>query len=210
MGQENVRIRFRFKKETREVESFAVGAPSRSPLFSSSADGTEFAKALNDVAESAGFAISEDEVFDREDLALLIRGEHFDNIGDSEFYRKAAAWVRGGGTLFATSWVSWESLLCPVFREVLPCEHVNAGYRENKIVHVTPTAESASAGLWTEPFDVRTSYEKLVPRPISHVLLTYDGNPILCHHKVGDGAVYYLNSCQHVCRGSCRCRFPVS
>jgi hypothetical protein len=179
-------------------------------------DGTDFATEIGRMAMDAGFHVvvlttpplSLDPSHLREDLwgayalIVVIRGEHFSQYGHKEFYSQMRQFVAEGGTLFATSWVSWETTYHHEFTEILPFRHVHSTYNENVQMTCTPTGESFARQLLMEPISYRTSLELLERKEGSTVLLEgRDSIPIMGYRAFGSGVCYYFNTCQHYCFG---------
>jgi hypothetical protein len=125
-------------------------------------DGTEFATELGTMAESAGFNVvtlspptffqriaeAEDEVLNAYELLILVRGEHFSQSGNEDAYSKLRRFVAEGGSLFATSWVSWETKFHHEFANVLPFVHVRDTYEEDVTVTCKPLRNELAQKLF--------------------------------------------------------------
>ncbi len=177
-------------------------------------DETEFAADLGAMAHNAGFKLVapklllweiegiEDEDLTAYELLILVRGEHFFKRENEPFYSQLLRFVSKGGSLFATSWVSWETIQNSEFADALPFAHIQNEYYEDRLVHCRPTASDLSLKLFPNPFSCRTSYELLEHRESTVVLLETDtGTPIFGYRRFGSGICYYLNTCQHSCSG---------
>lgn len=198
------------------VQSYALRnlAGYRSCLLLS--DGTEFATELGAISQEAGFRLvtlstpllsweieeTEDEVLKAHELLILVRGEHFTQGGHEHFYSKLRRFVSEGGSLFATSWVSWETKYHYEFASVLPFTHIQDTYNENVMIIGKPTGSELAHELFPNQISYRTSFELLRSREGSTVLFETDsGIPIFGYRRFGSGTCYYLNTCQHSCLG---------
>lgn len=179
-------------------------------------DGTEFATEIGRMAMDAGFHVVvlttpplsldpshfQEGLWAAYALIVIIRGEHFSQSGNEEFYNQMRQFVAEGGTLFATSWVSWETKYHHEFAEILPFRHVRDTYNENVQMTCAPTGESFARQLLMEPISYRTSLELLERKEGSTVLLEgRDSIPIMGYRAFGSGVCYYFNTCQHYCLG---------
>jgi hypothetical protein len=193
-------------------------------------DGTAFAAEIGGMAGEVGFHMVTlttslgsfelshlpEDILNAYALVAIIRGEHFTQYGNEEFYNQIRRFVAEGGGLFATSWVSWETTYHYEFAEVLPFRHVRDTYNENVRVTCTPTDESFARQLLAESISYRTSLELLERKEGSTVLLegrdfvpnldyfrAFRGEsvPILGYRAFGSGVCYYFNTCQHSCIG---------
>jgi hypothetical protein len=182
-------------------------------------DETDFASELGVTAQTAGFRLVTinsfafptvkildelfDEILNAYKLLILVRGEHYTQYGNDDFYTKLRTFVYEGGNLFATSWVSWETKFHPAFADVLPFTHIEDTYNENVRIRCQATGSKLAKSLFPNPISYRTSFELLQNKATSSVLFeTDDGIPIFGFHRFGKGYCYYLNSCQHFCLGS--------
>lgn len=198
------------------VQSIALrGAADTKGCFLVS-DGTEFASEIGSMAKDAGFHVVtlatspgilrlehlQDDLLDPYALVVIVRGEHFTQYGNVEFYDQIRRYVADGGTLFATSWVSWETKRHHMFSEVLPFRHIHDTYNEGVQVTCRPTNEGFAQELLAQPISFRTSFELLARRKGSIVLLEEQGSvPVLGYRTFGSGVCYYFNTCQHLCVG---------
>jgi hypothetical protein len=180
-------------------------------------DESEFAADLGAMAHNAGFNLVapklliwefegiEDEDLTAYELLILVRGEHFIRHKNEPFYSQLLRFVSKGGSLFATSWVSWETIYDNEFADALPFAHIQNKYYEDRLVSCRTTASDLSLELFPSRFPCRTSYELLEHREGSVVLLETDtGTPIFGYRRFGSGICYYLNTCQHSCLGHMR------
>lgn len=180
-------------------------------------DGTDFATELGATARDAGFSLvtlstsllsreleeAEDEILKAHELLILVRGEHFTQYGNEQFYSRLRRFVSEGGSLFATSWVSWETKYHYEFANVLPFTHVRDTYNEDVVIAGKPTGSELAQKLFPDQISYRTSLELLRSREGSTVLFeTTSGIPIFGYRRFGSGMCYYLNTCQHSCVGS--------
>lgn len=198
------------------VQSYALqGRCSRNACLLIS-DGSDFATEIGGMARGAGFHVVvlsttlgstelnqlQNDLLRAYSLVAVVRGEHFAQYGNTEFYGHMREFVAAGGALFATSWVSWETKYNSEFAEVLPFSHVRDTYNEDVPVTCRPTDESFAQQLIDEPISYRTSFELLERKTGATVLLeTEDSVPILGYRAFGSGICYYLNTCQHLCLG---------
>lgn len=181
-------------------------------------DGTEFADELGAMAQVAGFRVINistpmfflpqpimeifDEMLKTYELVILVRGEHFSQYGNESFYSKLRHFVYKGGSLFATSWVSWETKYHHKFANILPFTYIRDTYNENVIVTCRPMECELARNLFPNQISYCTSFEPLQNRENSTVLFeTDDGVPIFGYRRFGSGHCYYLNTCQHYCLG---------
>jgi hypothetical protein len=124
-------------------------------------------------------------------------------MGNVDFYSKLKRFVSAGGSLFATSWVSWETKYNYEFTEVLPFTHIRDSYKEDKLVFCKPLENDLSKQLFPNPISYRNSFELLKNKKGSTVLFeTDDDIPIFGYRDFGSGRCYYLNTCQHLCLGN--------
>lgn len=179
-------------------------------------DGTDFAAELGIMAQVIGYRLvsftssflsreieeSDDQVLNPYELIILVRGEHFSQSGNEEFYSKLRRFVSKGGRLFATFWVSWENKYHKEFSDVLPFTHIRDTYNEDVRVDCRAAENQLAAKLFPDDLSYRTSFELLRPKESSIVLLETDsGVPIFGYRQFGSGYCYYLNTCQHFCLG---------
>lgn len=180
-------------------------------------DGTEFAAELGALARNAGFRLVtvstpllareiedvEDEVIKVHELLILVRGEHFSQHGNERFYSKLGRFVSEGGTLFATSWVAWETKYHFEFARMLPFTHVLDTYNEGVVIACRPAESDLAQELFPTRISYRTSFELLQNKEGSSLLFETDGGiPIFGYRHFGSGVCYYLNTCQHSCLSS--------
>lgn len=198
------------------VQSYALrGAPDKQCCLLVS-DGTEFATGMGSIAEDAGFhvvslptspgsfelASLRGHLLQSYSLLVVVRGEHFTQYGNERFYELLREFVRTGGILFATSWVSWETKYQYEFTEVLPFRHIRDTYNEGVRVTCAPTQERFAQELLAKPVSYYTSFELLETKDGSSVLLEAPGSvPLLGYRHFGSGLCYYFNTCQHFCLG---------
>ena len=180
-------------------------------------DGTGFATGLGAMAQNAGFTLvtlsdpllfweiqeADGEAFKTYELLILVRGEHFSQSTNESFYSKLRRFVSEGGSLFATSWTSWETKYHHEFAGILPFIHVRDTYMEDIMVTCQSTGGELAKRLFPNRISYRTSLELLQNREGSVVLAETDaGIPIFGYRCFGSGLCYYLNTCQHSCLGS--------
>ncbi len=180
-------------------------------------DGTEFAIELGTIAQEARFRLvsypislfyletemPNDEILISYDLIILVRGEHLRAYGNEHFYSQLRKFVFAGGSLFATSWVSWENQYHKEFATVLPFAHIQNKYIEDVMITCMSTASQLAKRLFPKKMSFRTSFELLQNKDGSVVLLETDNHtPIFGYRHFGSGLCYYLNSCQHSCLGT--------
>jgi len=199
------------------VQSYALRnlAGYRSCLLIS--DETKFATELGALAQGAGFRLITsstsllsweiekvgDEVLKVHELLILVRGEHFTQYKNEHFYSSLRRFVTEGGSLFATSWVSWETKYHYEFAGVLPFTHIRDIYDEDVVVTCKPTESKLAQKLFPNQISYRTSFELLRNREGSIMLFKTDSDiPIFGYRRFGSGTCYYLNTCQHFCLGS--------
>ncbi len=178
-------------------------------------DETDFAAQLGAIAQSSGFLLMtltpanfweieeiETEALKAHELLILVRGEHFTQFGNETFYSKVRRFVAEGGSLLATSWVSWETKYQQEFASILPFTHIQDTYNEDVTVTCKPTATELAQKLFPKQVSFRTSFELLQSKEGSVVLFETDtGIPIFGYRRFGAGICYYLNTCQHSCLG---------
>jgi hypothetical protein len=198
------------------IQSYALQSldPQEACLLIS--DKTEFAAELGKMAQKAGFRLVTFanlysqweidqlgcEVLQTFKLVILVRGEHYTRQGYEDFYSKLRRFVAKGGTLFATPWVSYETLYHHEFGRVLPFKHVQDKFKEDVFVTCKPTKNEIAKKLFPYPISYQTSLELLWSNEESVVLLETDDHlPILGYRRFESGICYYLNSCQHSCLG---------
>jgi len=199
------------------VQSYALRELSDMVACFFVSDGTEFATDIESMAREAGFHVVtlttspgspefsdfQEGLLSAYSMVAVIRGEHFAQYGNEEFYKQIRRFVIGGGTLFATSWVSWETKYHYEFAEVLPFQHIRDTYDEDVRVICNPTDESFSRHLLAESISYRTSMELLERKEGSTVLLEGRNSvPILGYRAFASGVCYYFNTCQHSCFSS--------
>ncbi|MBZ5622160.1 MAG: toll/interleukin-1 receptor domain-containing protein [Acidobacteriia bacterium] len=189
------------------------GSGARAPAFTVLSDGSEFAEDLATVAQTAGFLRVTDPAWSSldagekaYDLLLIVRGDEFFRPGDERFYRRVRAYVEHGGLVLATPWVSWETRQNGAFRHFLPFEYVNDQYFEDRPLSVFRNDAEPVSASFPQQFQIRASYEQLLTKEGSVVLLSATeggGTPIpfFGYRRTGAGALYYLNCCQHDCGG---------
>jgi TIR domain len=168
-------------------------------------DGSQFSVDMTMLAREAGFNTREakgnslpltasdfNQVFSDSGLILLVRGDHFQSGGNLEFFRMIKGFVGGGGFLFATPWVSWETCSTEVLNDVLPFTHPDGDFEENM-----PMTCATPAG----PVTFQASFEHLAGvRPGAALLSqTVMGLPVLGVREYEKGCCLYLNICQHSC-----------
>ncbi len=170
-------------------------------------DGSEFAFDLYDLASiqvdiEAVTIPRLDSVFAEADLlanrpvAIVVRGEHFQDGDADVFYRRLRDFVWGGGTALATPWVSWESHPSGMLKDILPFAHPTREFSENLLLECQVMSSIEISGR----FAITASHEHLESKPGSEVLVqTRAGIPILGYRRAGLGRCYYLNVCQHSC-----------
>jgi hypothetical protein len=178
-------------------------------------DGTKFATDLGSIAKEVGFnlvgftaldllekEIIKDEVLSCYKVIILVRGEHFGQYGNEQFYSILKNFVLQGGLLFATSWVGWESKYNEDFSSILPFTYIPSIINENIEITCSSTALDLAKRLFPNQISFRTSFEPLRSREGSVVLLETDNHiPIFGYRNFGLGCCYYLNTCQHSCLG---------
>jgi len=180
-------------------------------------DGTDFAKEIGEMAKNAGFRLIYKEIpmgYDFEldritdsflrnyDLIIVVKGEHYYQSTDNALYLSLQQYVENGGSLFATSWVSWENVNNYGFSNILPFIHIGDSFNENVRITCLPTANDISKQLFPDMISYNASFELLKSKENSVVLLEdEDKIPIFGYLKKGKGTCYYLNTCQHYCFG---------
>ena len=179
-------------------------------------DGTAFADQLGMLASEAGFSLVklsdslllgsldlvENQVLDAFELVILVRGNHYSQTGNVEFYSTIRKFVSGGGKLFATSWVSWENTYHEEFREVLPFLHIKDEFNEDVEIRCGPSENRLAKALFSTDLAFSASVERLEASDRTIVLCeSKQGMPIFGYLHVGAGCCYYLNICQHSCLG---------
>jgi hypothetical protein len=179
-------------------------------------DETEFAVELGEMAQNAGFGLITfanpysqweldqlgREVLPTFKLVILVRGEHYTQQGREVFYSKLRRFVAEGGVLFATPWVSYETVYHHEFARVLPFKHIQHSFKEDLLVTCQPTENELAQKLFPRPISYQTSLELLQRKESSIVLLERDDHlPVFGYRRFGAGVCYYLNSCQHSCLG---------
>ena len=196
------------------VQSYALRALNEKQGCLIISDGTDFAVEIGALISASGFhlvpLITSFGSFELKDihedlmraypLVVLVRGEHFTQYGNEKFYDRIQRFVESGGTLFATSWVSWETKYHQEFANVLPFRHIQDTYNEDVRVTCRPTNESFAHQLLSEPISCLTSFELLERKDGSTVLLETEAEvPLLGYREFGSGNCYYFNTCQHSC-----------
>lgn len=178
-------------------------------------DGTELAADFQSMLQDTGFNIIEVtpedmfmmpymlrklelSIFYPFHLIFIIKGEHFSTINYQNFYDYLARYINRGGTLFATSWVAWESQQNNTLANILPFTYKK--FKENVTLTCVPTAKENSTALFGNGFTILSSHETLTVLDESVVLLEDSNkNPVFGYRYVGEGRTFYLNSCQHSC-----------
>jgi len=180
-------------------------------------DGTAFAGDLMRMVENAGLRtvcppilhpimltaeMSEVNILRGAELVVVVTGENYAGAGTEEIHAALCEYVLAGGRLLATCWVSWENKVHGRLDEVLPFVHVGDSYNEDVVITCRSTSHPLAEKLCPTPITLRTSFEVLRKTDRSHVLFEDSaGVPIFGFREVGLGVCYYLNSCQHSCRG---------
>lgn len=179
-------------------------------------DGTAFATKIESMIEEVGFHMVilktsvgllelthlKGHLLSIYSFIVIVRGEHFTQYGNEEFYDEIRRFVSEGGVLLATPWVSWENKYHYEFAEILPFCHIRDTYNEDVQVTCTPTDDEFAQQLFSGAISYRASLELLKKRENSTVLLeTRDSLPILGFRSFGHGICYYFNTCQHSCFG---------
>jgi len=176
-------------------------------------DGTAFASELGTIFLGAGFpTLSVTHAFlglpleqsrillEGRRVIVLVRGEHFRDWANEEFYTLVRDFVTSGGILLATAWVSWENRGHRILDPILPFEHVHAEYEEDTIVDCQVITRLGFEPFGLETIQFRGSLEHLRPRVGSTVLLLHCSSiPIFGFREIASGCCYYLNVCQHSC-----------
>ncbi len=179
-------------------------------------DGSEFATELGELAQHAGFKLISvpptallttiddlDTIVSIYELLILVRGEHFTQYGNEDFYSTLRSYVASGGRLFATAWAGWETKYQYEFARILPFKHIQDSYMENIPISCQPTEKELSKQLFANRISYHSSIELLQNREGSTLLFETDkGIPIFGYRPFGRGICYYLNTCQHACLGS--------
>jgi|GEM_PF-5850206 len=138
------------------------------------------------------------DIFKPYHLIFIIKGEHFSTINFENFYNGLARYIHGGGALFATSWVAWESQNDATLASILPFEYQK--FQENVTLNCIPTEEGIAEGLFADNFTILSSNEQLNSFEDTHILLQDSKrNPLFGYRYIGEGRTFYLNSCQHSC-----------
>jgi hypothetical protein len=184
-------------------------------------DGTDFAQELGKMAEGAGYILINLPIINAVDLnaidadiigihklIILVRGQIFDQAGSREFYAQLEQYVENGGILFGTSFVGWETRANLTFNKILPFNATKA-YEENMEITCRLSESSPIKGFSTA-FTLLTTYEILVPSVESITFLETEKLPIFGYKPFGNGHCYYLNMCQHWCRGVIQSPFKAS
>lgn len=197
----------------KSLEPRSVFDPDACLLIS---DRTQFSTDLMALTEEAGFltrviygismpfgqhGLTRD--FGRNNLVLLVRGEHFQgqgnlelyNLRNLEFYNLLKDFVRTGGTVFATPWVSWETHVSGVLDDILPFEHRAGLYSEDAWIKFAHPENG-------DELEFQAAYEHLgALRANARLLLASETNvPLLGVRESGWGRCFYFNACQHSCR----------
>lgn len=181
-------------------------------------DGSEFADELGGLAEMAGFRLStltisfttldeleqvEDGMLSIYELIILVRGAHLADNGNERIYDKLNRFVTQGGSLFATTWVGWETRDHAEFAGLLPFTYIHGTYNENMRILCRPTSNELAGRLFADTLIFHTSFERLHAKPDTITLCERDdGTPLFGYRRHGSGVCYYLNTCQHDCLGS--------
>jgi hypothetical protein len=201
------------------VQSYAIRGSHDKLACLLVSDGTQFAIEIGRLAKDAGFRVAtlpafleslesvdfghrQDDLLRAYSLVIVVRGEHFTQYGNEKFYSQIGRFVAEGGTLFATSWVSWETKYHYEFAQTLPFDHIRDTYNENVSVICRATDEGIARQLLAESVSYRTSMELLERKEGATVLLEEGSSvPILGYRAFGSGICYYFNTCQHSCLG---------
>ncbi|MBN1991058.1 MAG: TIR domain-containing protein [Anaerolineae bacterium] len=198
------------------VQAYALPSLAEQNTCLLVSDGTEFAAELGRLAHNAGFRVVTfanhysqweldrlgHEVLLLFKLVIMVRGEHYTQQGREDFYSRLRRFVAEGGILFATSWVSYETVYHHEFNRLLPFSHVQSSFNEDIRITCHASQNHLAQKLFTQPISYQTSVELLQPKEDSVVLLeTVEHLPILGYRRFGTGTCYYLNSCQHSCFG---------
>jgi len=197
------------------VKMYAVKRSGKRPALLIS-DGTSFATEIGNIAASSGFHVatsgffvpgvseefSEYDVLSGQELVMLVRGEHYIEVGHADLYRRLRDYVVNGGYLFATCWTSWENRKGGELRSVLPFMHVQDSHYEDRTVECVPTLSDDSKLFSVPHFGCRSSFELLTSKTDTVVLAEMTtGVSFFGYRAVGSGLCYYLNTCQHLCGG---------
>jgi len=177
-------------------------------------DGSNFSTEIGNMAQEAGFKLictppsfltlypidDFEDILKAYEFLVLVRGEHFTQYGNENFYEIIRRFVASGGQLFATAWTSWETKYQYEFSGVLPFRHIKDTYMENIPIDCQPTKNKLSDDLFKHPLTYMSSIELLQKKEDSTVLFeTKDGIPIFGFRPFGNGTCYYFNTCQHSC-----------
>ena len=186
-------------------------------------DGTDFASDLYKMALDhsevetvvlkgldSDLALSESLLSDRP-LVILVRGEHFQDSDARNFYERLREFVRKGGVLLTTPWVSWETYPGRLLDGVLPFTHSARRFTENAVLECESSSSVPTGN--SSCFSVTGSFEQLevksgnalreagtrVESDTEVLVKTTIGIPLLGYKRTGLGWCYYLNICQHSC-----------
>lgn len=181
-------------------------------------DDTEFAQTMNSISKKSGFETKlipvsqywetsdiDDALLNTYDIIILVRGNHFAEGGDMDFYRKLRKYVANGGTLLATAFVVWETEFENEFSDLLPFALRSGGfdYNENKTITCQPTQHPLPQEIFPNQFTFQSSFENLITKDGAITILeTTQGIPIIGHRHFELGTCYYFNTCQHYCYGN--------
>ncbi|MCW5636330.1 MAG: toll/interleukin-1 receptor domain-containing protein [Rubrivivax sp.] len=185
-------------------------------------DGTDYAEDLGRLAASAGYS-TETLYADVDDidalginvqrpyaLVIISRGEHYATSANHAFYSQLLDTVTPSGGVLATPWLGFESQRHRSLRHNLPVSYKQIGFVENATLHLSRTDLLDSKELFAPSFDCQASFELLEPSQGAIVLLNgsyrsatrvINDVPVFAYHSIGERCVYYLNVCQHTCRG---------
>jgi hypothetical protein len=196
------------------VQSYALRGRSNFRNCLLVSDGSDFAAEIGNLAQEAGFKLictppsfltlylidDFEDILKSYELLVLVRGEHFTQYGNENFYEIIRRFVASGGRLFATAWTSWETKYQYEFSSVLPFRHIKDTYMEDIPIDCQPTKNKLASDFFTHPLTYLSSIELLQKKEDSTVLLeTKDGIPIFGYRHFGNGTCYYFNTCQHSC-----------
>ena len=156
------------------VQAYALqGLERQSCLLIS--DETQFATELGEMAQNAGFGLITfanpysqweldqlgREVLQTFKLIILVRSEHYTQEGREVFYSQLRRFVAEGGILFATPWVSYETVYHHEFARVLPFKHIQHSFKEDLLLTCQPAENEVAQKLFPRPISYQTSLELL-------------------------------------------------
>lgn len=197
--------------------AWAIGGVPGKPTVLLICDGSDFARDMAGLLESANFCVVNElndssllsdrldpDVLNIFSAIVLIRGENYHRTYFNTNYEAIVKYVESGGVLFATPWVAWEMVQWPCAR-VLPFFYrggrlTEGGTNEGVTLQAHPAQTKLAQELFNEPFVFEISYEELQPHFDTKVLLFgRDDIPLYGFRRIKNGECHYLNVCQHHC-----------